>query len=128
ASNNFVVDAQRIMTENNLHSLPVVDKDRLVGMIAQNKILRITGHPGIYINPIDFMDFLTELRVEHVMDTEIVTISPDTTLESAVQLVQRHDIDSLPVVAEDKQLIGIVISMELYKGFIQALKLGNKPG
>lgn len=85
------------MKELNVGAIPIVDQEKLVGMITDRDIvLRCIAekHPA-------------SSKVEDIMSHELITISPDASSKEAVQLMAKHQIRRLPVV-EGEKLIGIV--------------------
>ncbi|MEH7011890.1 CBS domain-containing protein [Neobacillus niacini] len=85
------------MKELNVGAIPIVDKDKLVGMITDRDIV-VRGvaekHPG-------------STKVEDIMSDKLITISADASTNEAANLMAEHQIRRLPVVEGDK-LIGIV--------------------
>ncbi|WP_423409930.1 CBS domain-containing protein [Heyndrickxia sp. MSNUG] len=85
------------MKELNVGAIPIVDGDRLVGMITDRDIV-IRGiaekHPP-------------SSKVEAVMSNHLVTATPDMSTQEATKLMAQHKVRRLPVVDGDK-LIGIV--------------------
>jgi CBS domain-containing protein len=85
------------MKELNVGAIPIVDQDKLVGMITDRDIV-IRGvaekHPG-------------STKVEDIMSSELITLSPDATSKDAAKLMAEHQIRRIPVVEGDK-LVGIV--------------------
>ena len=85
------------MKELNVGAIPIVDKDKLVGMITDRDIV-VRGvaekHPG-------------STKVEDIMSDKLITISADASTEEAANLMAEHQIRRLPVVEGDK-LVGIV--------------------
>ncbi|MCM3665766.1 CBS domain-containing protein [Mesobacillus subterraneus] len=85
------------MKDLNVGAIPIVDGDRLVGMITDRDIV-IRGvaekHPP-------------SSKVEAVMSDHLVTATQDMTTEEATKLMAEHKIRRLPVVEGDK-LVGIV--------------------
>ncbi len=85
------------MKDYNVGSIPIVDKDKIVGVITDRDIV-IRGvaekHPG-------------STKVEDIMSTDLVTVSPESTLDEVSQLMSKHQVRRLPVV-EGNQLVGIV--------------------
>lgn len=85
------------MKELNVGAIPIVDKEKIVGMITDRDIV-IRGvaekHPG-------------STKVEDIMSSELITVSPEATSQEAAKLMAQHKIRRLPVVEGDK-LIGIV--------------------
>lgn len=85
------------MKELNVGAIPIVDQDKVVGMITDRDIV-VRGvaekHPG-------------STKVEEIMSNNLVTVSPDSSSKEAARLMAEHQIRRLPVVEEGK-LIGIV--------------------
>jgi CBS domain-containing protein len=85
------------MKELNVGAIPIVDQEKLVGMITDRDIV-VRGvaekHPG-------------STKVEDIMSSKLVTITADATSQEAAKLMAEHQIRRLPVVEGDK-LIGIV--------------------
>jgi CBS domain-containing protein len=85
------------MKELNVGAVPIVDQGKIVGMITDRDIvLRCVAekHPA-------------SSKVEDIMSSDLITITPDATSKEAVRLMAEHQIRRLPVVEEGK-LIGIV--------------------
>lgn len=85
------------MKELNVGAIPILDKDKIVGMITDRDIV-IRGvaekHPG-------------SSKVEDIMSKQLITVTPDSTSKEAAKLMAEHQIRRLPVVEEGK-LVGIV--------------------
>lgn len=85
------------MKELNVGAIPIVDQEKIVGMITDRDIV-IRGvaekHPG-------------STKVEDIMSSKLITISADASTKEAAKLMAEHQIRRLPVVEGDK-LVGIV--------------------
>ena len=85
------------MKDLNVGAIPIVDEEKLVGMITDRDIV-VRGvaekNPG-------------STKVEEIMSDHLVTVTPETTTDEAAQLMAEHQIRRLPVV-EGENLIGIV--------------------
>jgi CBS domain-containing protein len=115
-----ITRAVRLMLQNKISGLPVVDADgQLVGMVTEGDFLR-RGELGTKRQRPRWLEFLlgpgklaTEYvqssgqKVSQVMTPEPKTITPETPLEEVVGLMERHRIKRLPVV-QDGKLVGIV--------------------
>jgi len=56
-------------------------------------------------------------RVEDVMATDLVTISPDSDAMDAISLMQRENVGRLPVVGADGELVGLISRSDLVTAF-----------
>ncbi len=97
-----VVYAFEKLMKYKISSLPVVDDDKLVGIITATDV----GHNLI----LDKYELGTS--VEEIMITSVITISPEDTLENAIKIMKdgissSGILNQLPVV-EDGKLIGII--------------------
>jgi CBS domain-containing protein len=98
-----VVDAARLMREDHVGSLPVVDEGRLVGMITDRDIAMRVVAEGAEVET---------TQVGSVYTPEPVTVAPDANLDEALRLMARHQIRRLPVV-EGSVLVGIVSQADI---------------
>lgn len=119
-------EAYKIMDQYKIRRLPVVDKHKLIGLITYDRIRETTKHPGIHMDSFEFLGVLSKLKVKDVMVTEVITVTPNTTVEEAVAIGQKHRIGVLPVVDNDR-LVGICTTTDMYKLASQALGFGD-PG
>jgi CBS domain-containing protein len=115
-----VTRAVRLMLQNKISGLPVVDADgQLVGMVTEGDFLR-RGELGTKRQRPRWLEFLlgpgrlaaeyvqsSGQKVSEIMTPEPKTITPETPLEEVVGLMERHRIKRLPVV-QDGKLVGIV--------------------
>lgn len=85
------------MKELNVGAIPIVDNEKLVGMITDRDIvLRCVAekHPA-------------SSKVEDIMSSHLVTVTRDAEAREAARLMAEHQIRRLPVV-EGEKLVGIV--------------------
>ncbi|OEF96501.1 CBS domain-containing protein [Desulfuribacillus alkaliarsenatis] len=93
-----VIKAAQIMSQYNIGSVPVVENGNLVGMLTDRDIvLRTVAHGGD----------LSNIQVQQVMTTNVVTATPDMDINQAAQLMASKQIRRLPVL-DNKQLVGMV--------------------
>jgi IMP dehydrogenase len=87
-----VGEAAEIMRKHRISGLPVVENNRLVGII--------TGRDVRFTDP--------SVRVGEAMTKDVVTAKPGVTPEEAVELMKKHKVEKLPVVDEDGKLVGLI--------------------
>ena len=93
-----VADAARNMRDSNVGSMPVVDQQKLVGIITDRDITIRVAADGAA--PHDVM-------VKEVMSSDLVTIGPEQTLAEAAKIMSQNQVRRLPVV-ENGKLIGML--------------------
>ncbi len=114
----FVKD---VMDREKVHRLPVLGKDgALVGLISESDILSaspdFSSSPSIH----EVAYLLSRLTASDVMSTEVMTISPDATIEEAARIMIDGEISCLPVLKEGK-LVGLITRTDLFKLLLELL-------
>jgi acetoin utilization protein AcuB len=113
-SETLVLDAQRIMRENNIRRLPVLDKGKLVGIITKHDLLEAAPSPATSLSVFELNYLLAKMKVKEIMKKNPVTITPDTPFEEALRLGQEKKIGSFPVV-ENGKLVGITTESDIIR-------------
>ena len=128
-----VAEAAKLMLDNKISGLPVVDANgALVGIVSEGDFLR-RSELNTERKRSWLLEWLTSpgkiaaeyvrthgRRVEEVMTSPVSAIAPTAPISDAVKLMERQDIKRLPVVA-DGRLVGIVARSDLLRGLSQAL-------
>ncbi|GJQ23304.1 MAG: CBS domain-containing protein [Planctomycetia bacterium] len=99
----------RILAENQIHHVPVVDGRRLSGMISTTDIIRL----NITVSTAD------EWSIEEVMKRNLVTIDINDSVRKAAQLLSDGIFHSLPVINNERHLIGIITSTDLIRYLVK---------
>jgi acetoin utilization protein AcuB len=134
-------EARSIIHKNRVRNLPVVDKDNvLVGLVTYGDIQKAAPSDATMLSTLELDYLLEKLKVSKFMTprSKLITITPDTIIEDAVQLMHDNKIGCLPVLEEEK-LYGIFTETEaLYflvdifglkqRGTRLTIAIDDKPG
>ena len=123
--------ARQVMAKHRVNQLPVLDNDHLVGIVTDRDI-RDAYPTSMMINRGEEIDrFAAKVTVEEVMTHDIFIVRPETPLATAVGLLRRHRIGSLPVV-QNKNLVGIITRSDILdfvlSGGAKRARKGGKKG
>ena len=119
-SETLVLDAQRIMKENNIRRLPIVDKGNLVGIVTQHDLLEASPSPATSLSIHELNYLLARMKVKEIMKKNPITLTPDTPFEEALKMGQDKKIGSFPVVEKGK-LVGIATESDIVRFLTHAL-------
>jgi CBS domain-containing protein len=132
-----VRDAAALLKKHHIGGLPVMDGDRLVGIVTESDIIALleTGRisDDLWLpSPLEVIEVpireivnwektksalkdIGDTRVEEVMSKPVVTIEEDRDIEEAAQLMLDEGIARLPVVRGGR-LVGIVTRADIVSG------------
>ena len=120
-------EALRTMTENNIRRLPVTDDRKLVGLLTRQTLRQATLSTSIApLSSFGMRHQLLRMKVKDAMITDIVTVTPDTTLEEAALLAEKRQIGTLPVIDKQGNLIGLVTTTDFNNLTGQLLGFGKE--
>lgn len=121
-------EALRLMRERKFRRLPVVDADqKLVGIVSERDLLHASPSPATSLSVWEMNYLLSKLKVEQLMTSKVVVVSPDTPLEEAARLMVEHTIGGLPVVDAQRRVVGLITETDIFKAFVEMLGTGQ-PG
>lgn len=125
--NTLLPEAQRIMAENHIHHLPVVqDGKRFVGLITPECLVLDPDLLGS-LNVWEITRNLGEMKAKQVMINakSVVTITADRSVERAASVMLEKEIGCLPVVDNDNTVIGIVTEVDLLRSLQEMLGISG---
>jgi acetoin utilization protein AcuB len=108
-----VLEAAKLMKEKRIERLPVVDHGKLEGIVTKDRVLRSSPSMATSLSLHEIHYLFAKLTVKEIMQKDVVTVSPDTTVENSVRLAQEKRVGCLPVV-EDGKLVGILTTNDFF--------------
>ena len=107
-------EARRLLESNVIHHLPVVEGNRLVGIVSSSDLLKLHLLD-------DKMAIFTRATVDQIMETNVTVLGKNSTLREAVEKLSMGNFHALPVVDKKRRLLGIVTSTDLLNELIVRL-------
>ena len=99
----MVADAAKLMARKDVGPIPVVDGDRLVGIVTDRDIVVRVVAEG---------RDASSTRLSDIVSSDLKTVSPDDDLDTALRTMASAQVRRLPVV-EDGRLVGIVAQADV---------------
>jgi CBS domain-containing protein len=126
-----------LFKNNHISGMPVVENEKVVGIVSETDMLKLFKTPEISVDmllpspfeiieiPIrsvirfeEFRKAFEDIRmkpVRDIMKKKIYSISPDSTLEDASNMMVKHRVNRLPVI-ENGKLVGILVRSDIIRG------------
>ena len=112
-------EALRLMKENVIKHLPIVDKhDKLVGIVTHSDMLRVEPSPATTLSVYEIVSLLDKMTLDKVMQHPVLTVKESCGIANAAGFMLEHEIGCLPVMRDDK-VIGIITDTDIFKTFIE---------
>ena len=98
--NESILKVSEVMVRHAISQMPVIDKNKVVGTITEESIIR------------NLSSNLAAEKVKNIMDPPLATVSEDTSLNAILQLLERHQ---GVLVKKGKKLVGIITRSDMLK-------------
>jgi len=105
-----------IFTDHNIHHIPVLSKNKVIGIVSKTDYLKVLHGISLFTNKRkdEFNKALLEACViKDVMTSKIATVKASDTLEYVMGFFRENMFHALPVVNEDRELVGIITTYDL---------------
>ncbi|MBE6518959.1 MAG: CBS domain-containing protein [Thermoplasmata archaeon] len=103
--NMSVREAMDQMIKSEFHGFPVAENGYLLGFITAKELLRYVDQPNA--------------KIRNVMKKGTFCAIPSMTVADATRILFRYGLRNLPVVDEDKKLIGIISNLDIVRSQIE---------
>ncbi len=122
----------QLLSKNNFSGVPVVDStEKVIGILSDTDLIRfaqklnvvplkdLTGWISPYTEVEDIaavrrgIDQLSKTTVDKVMTRKVYTVSEDSTIREIAQLMNRRNINRVPVIDKQERLVGIITRADL---------------
>lgn len=120
--NTSITEAFRLMKENNIRRLPVMDNDNLVGIITLADLNQAAPSSATSLSIHELNYLLAKTKIKDILDKNqrLVTVGPDNYIETAAKLMRIYMVSGLPVIDQGR-LVGIVTETDIFDAFIDIL-------
>jgi CBS domain-containing protein len=107
--------ADDVMRLGRIRHLPVLEKERVVGIVTQRDLLSVTLAAAFHVDPAQRRSLVRVVEARDVMTKDVVSVGTGTTLAQAAQVMLEHKIGCLPVLSGEGWLVGLVTESDLLR-------------
>ncbi len=115
-----ITKAHELMAHEKVHRAPVVKNGELVGIIAENDILKAYPSTATSLAVWEIASLLEKIKVKDIMIKQVRTVQEDTAIEEAARIMVDNKISALPVM-RGKELVGIITETDLFRIMLEML-------
>jgi acetoin utilization protein AcuB len=121
----LVSEAKRLLAQNNLHVLPVMDGKQLRGLITRADCLRAAYFVSNTQSPEEFAYFTERLKVKDIMVRNPATIDASDTMDYCLEKGKELGVAQFPVV-DKGEIVGIISANEIFALAAEFLSVWGK--
>lgn len=124
--NDSVSDAVALLKKHQIRMLPVMDKGKLVGVVTDRDLKRVSASDAIPIEIHELAYKLSQLNIKEVMSKPPITVPLDYTVEEAAEVLWEHKISGVPVVDQEGKLAGTITQSDLFSVLMSVTGMGKR--
>lgn len=115
-----MLQAAKLMKENGVHRLPVVDEaGKLLGIVSDRDIKAAQPSKATALEVHELYYLLSELKIKDIMTGSPTFVSPEDTVERAAMIMLDKRVGGLPVLAESSKVVGIITETDVFSVFVE---------
>ncbi len=120
SSETRIVEAHQIMKEHGIRRLPVIESGKLVGLITLGDVREASPSKATTLSIWELNYLWSNITVRRIMQEKVYTISTDSSLIAAAQLMMDKKISGLPVVDNDDQVVGMLTESDIFRMIVSS--------
>jgi acetoin utilization protein AcuB len=115
-----------ILKEQNINILPVMAKEKIVGIITDRDLKKASPSDATTLDIHEILYLTSKLKVRDIMKKSVHTVPADYTIEEAAAILLENKISGLPVLDESNKLVGIITRSDIFQVVISMTGLGKR--
>jgi len=134
-----MAEAINLMKENKIKTLPVFDREALVGVLTDRDLKRASASDATLLEIHELLHLLTRVKVRDIMSRNPITIPENYTVEEAAEILRDHHISGAPVMDAQGRMVGMISQNDLFnalmsltgikrRGIHLAFEVEDRPG
>jgi acetoin utilization protein AcuB len=117
-------EALNLTAQRGIRHLPVLDGERLVGIVSDRDLKRAMASPATSLEAHELRYLLDHVLVREIMRGGVITVRPTAPIEEAARLMVLEKIGALPV-TEGERLIGLLTETDVLRLFVRGMGAGE---
>jgi acetoin utilization protein AcuB len=116
----------RLIKENDIHALPVLDNGKLVGIVTDRDLKRASASDATTLDIHELHYLLDKIKIRELMTKNPITVYADLTIEETAELLLAKKISGVPVVDHKGGLVGVITKTDLFRVIIALTGVGKR--
>ena len=114
-ANDSMHDAIKLLKENHIRILPVIDRGNLVGVVTDRDLKRASSSDATSLEIHELHYLTSTIKVKEIMTKNPVTVPQDFSIEEVAQLLLKNKFSGFPVVDDEDRIVGIITQYDMLR-------------
>jgi len=110
--------ATRLLKEHNIRGLPVMENGKLVGIVTDRDLKKASASDATTLEIHELLYMISRIKVKEIMTQDPITISVDSTIDEAAEVLLENKLSGAPVVDDKGQVVGIITQIDIFRVII----------
>ena len=118
-----VDEAIHLLKKHNIRRLPVVDDGKLVGIVTDKDLMRVTPSAATTLAKYEINSLLSGISVGEIMSKSVISVNESAPIEEAALLMSRNRVSGLPVTSDVGAVVGVITETDIFDAFVNIMDL-----
>ena len=124
--NDTMLDATKILKEQQIRHLPVLESGKLIGIITDRDLKRASPSDATSLEAHELLYIIANIKVGEIMTKKPITVPYNYTVEEAAELLMNHRISGMPVMDKDGNVVGTITQTDIFKVLLSLTGLAKR--
>ncbi|MGD2124550.1 MAG: CBS and ACT domain-containing protein [Desulfobacteraceae bacterium] len=121
-----MLEATKILKEHNIRMLPVLDRNKLVGVVTDRDLKRASPSDATTLEVHELFYITANMKVAEIMTKKPITVPFDYTVEEAAEILLQNKISGVPVIDRDGTLVGTITQTDIFRVLTSLTGMGRR--
>jgi len=113
--NESMNDAIKLLKDHNIKMLPVMRKEKLVGIITDRDLKRASASDATTLEIHELLYLISKIKIKEIMTKTPITVPQDYTVEETAEVLLKHNISGVPVDDHYGDIVGVITKNDLFR-------------
>jgi len=123
--NDSMKDAIKLLKENDINMLPVMEKGKLVGILTDRDVKRSSASDATTLEIHELLFLISKIKAKDIMTKDPITVSSDYTIEETAGVLLENNVSGVPVV-DKKKVVGVITQTDIFRALISLTGVGKR--
>jgi acetoin utilization protein AcuB len=121
-----MLDATKLMKENQIRHLPVLREGKLVGIITDRDLKRASPSDAIGLETHELFYIIDKIKVGEIMTRNPITVPGNYTIEEAAEVLLKNRISGMPVIDKEGKVVGTITQTDIFRVLLSLTGLAKR--